>query len=192
MIVSTPQSGWFTCGGERGPGIAMSRALAAWAMQTSYPVRWLFVATSGHEWVDFGADMFHKTGAPGPKDTAIWFHLGASFGARAYEETSSGLVVKDTPNLGRTLMATGDLVPLCQAAFAGQPVIEQPIMANGEKALGEYRLVLQEGYTTSAGFWGFNAHFHTPVDGAESTTPEIMEPIARAIARVIEARIKAV
>jgi hypothetical protein len=45
---------------------------------------------------------------------------------------------------------------------------------------------------TSAGFWGFNAHFHTPVDGAESTTPEIMEPIARAIARVIEARIKAV
>lgn len=192
VIVSTPQSGWFTCGGERGPGIAMSRALSQWAMQTNYPVRWLFVATSGHEWTDFGADLFHKSGAPGPKDTAIWFHLGASFGARAYEETNSGLVPKDTPNLGRTLMTTADVMPLAQAAFAGQPVIEKPLMADKTKALGEYRLVLEEGYMTSAGFWGFNAHFHTPVDGAESTTPEIMEPIARAIARVIEARIKAV
>ena len=48
VIISTPQSGWFTCGGERGPGIAMSRALSAWAKTTRYPVRWLFVATSGH------------------------------------------------------------------------------------------------------------------------------------------------
>ncbi len=192
VIVSTPQSGWFTCGGERGPGIAMSRALSQWALQTDYPVRWLFVATSGHEWVDFGADLFHKTSAPGPKDTAIWFHLGASFGARAYTETLNGLEVTDKPNLGRTLMATADLAPLCEAAFAGQPVIEKPMIANPAKALGEYRLVLEEGYTTSAGFWGFNAHFHTPIDTAASTTPEIMEPIIRAVARVIEARIKAV
>ncbi|MFT3724124.1 MAG: hypothetical protein QM773_11095 [Hyphomonadaceae bacterium] len=192
VIISTPQSGWFTCGGERGPGIAMSRALSQWAMQTNYPVRWLFVATSGHEWTDFGADLFHKSGAPGAKDTALWFHLGASFGARAYEESNNGLTAKDTPNLGRTLMTTADVMPLAQAAFAGQPVIENPVMADKAKALGEYRLVLEEGYMTSAGFWGFNAHFHTPVDGAESTTPEIMEPIARAIARVIEARIKAV
>lgn len=192
VIVSTPQSGWFTCGGERGPGIAISRALSEWARATSYPVRWLFVATSGHEWTDYGAGLFHKSGAPGPKDTALWFHLGASFGARAYEETNGGLVVKDTPNLGRTLMTTADIMPLAQAAFAGQPVIEAPLMADRTKALGEYRLVLEEGYMTSAGFWGYNAHFHTPIDGAESTTPEVMEPIARAIARVIEARIKAV
>ncbi len=89
-------------------------------------------------------------------------------------------------------MATADLAPLCEAAFAGQPVIEKPVMASLPKALGEYRLVLEEGYTTSAGFWGFNAHFHTPIDTAGSTTPEIMEPIARAVARVIEARLKAI
>ena len=45
VIISTPQSGWFTCGGERGPGIAMSRALAVWAIKQDLPVRWLFVAT---------------------------------------------------------------------------------------------------------------------------------------------------
>lgn len=192
VIISTPQSGWFTCGGERGPGIAMSRALSEWALTMNYPVRWLFIATSGHEWTDFGAEMFHKNQAPAPKDTAIWFHLGASFGARAYDETATGLVAKDTPNLVRALMATPDLIPLCEAAFAGQPVIEKPAPADAAKALGEYRLVMQEGYPTSAAFWGANAKFHTPIDAADSATPEIMEPIARAIAQVVEARMKAV
>lgn len=192
VIISTPQSGWFTCGGERGPGIAISRALSEWAVTKNYPVRWLFIATSGHEWTDFGADIFHKTQAPDPKDTAIWFHLGASFGARAYQETPAGLVAADTPNLVRTLMATPDLIPICEAAFAGQPVIEKPLKADVSKALGEYRLVAEEGYPTSAGFWGANAKFHTPIDGADSTTPQIMEPVARAISQVIEARLAAI
>jgi hypothetical protein len=192
VIITTPQSGWFTCGGERGPGIAISRALSEWALKQTYPVRWVFTANSGHEWVDVGADIFHKNGAPGPADTAIWFHLGASFAARAYDQTPNGLVPTDGPNLGRALMATADVVPLCEAAFAGQPVIDKPMMADKAKALGEYRLVLEEGYNTSAGFWGYNALFHTPIDGADSTTPEIMEQVARAVARVIEARIKAV
>ena len=189
VIISTPQSGWFTCGGERGPGIAISRALSAWAKTTRYPVRWLFIATSGHEWVDHGAEIFHKTQAPGAANTALWFHLGASFGARAYEETPTGLVAQSTPNLARALMATPDFAPLCEAAFAGQPVIDKPLPAKLANALGEYRLVLEEGYTPSAGFWGGNAHFHTPIDSAASTTPEIMEPIARAIAQAIDKRL---
>ena len=152
VIFSTPQCGWSTCGGERGPGIAISRALSAWAMTRDFPVRWLFIATSGHEWIDHGADIFHKNQAPDPKDTAMWFHLGASFGARAYQETPQGLVAADTPNLSRTLMATPDLVSHCEAAFAGHPVIEKPAAADLAKALGEYRLVLEEGYPTSAGF----------------------------------------
>lgn len=189
VIISTPQSGWFTCGGERGPGIAISRALSAWAKTTSYPVRWLFVATSGHEWVDFGAEIFHKSQAPGAANAALWWHLGASFGARAYQETSAGLVAQSTPNPIRSLMTTPDLQALCAEAFAGQITIEKPLAADLKSALGEYRLVLEEGYAPSAGFWGGNAHFHTPIDGADSTTPEIMEPIARAIASVIEKRL---
>lgn len=189
VIISTPQSGWFTCGGERAPGIAMSRALAEWATTTNFPVRWLFVATSGHEWGDHGAHLFHDAEAPGPNDTALWFHLGASFGARAYEETPQGLVRKDTPNPIRTLMATPDLLPVCEKEFAGQVSIETPAPADLSKALGEYHLVLEEAYPSAAGFWGGNAHFHTPIDGIESTTPEIMEPIMRAVANVIEARL---
>jgi hypothetical protein len=119
----------------------------------------------------------------------LWYHLGASFGARAYEETADGLVALETPNLTRTLMATKDLIPICEAAFAGQPVIEKPLAADPGAALGEYRLVLAEGYPSGAGFWGSNAQFHTPIDDASTTTPEIMEPIARAIAQVIEQKL---
>jgi len=189
VIISTPQSGWFTCGGERGPGIAMSRALSEWAAQRNFPARFLFIATSGHEWVDFGAHLFHQSGAPAPKDTALWFHLGASFGARAFEESPAGPKPLETANAGRTLMASADIAPLCQAAFAGQKPIDQPLAADPAKALGEYTLVLKEGYPSSAGFWGFNTFFHTPVDGGDGTTGAVMEPIARAVAKVIEARL---
>jgi hypothetical protein len=192
IIISTPQSGWFTCGGERGPGIAMSLALSEWAAQKNFPVRFLFIATSGHEWTDFGAHLFHEAQAPDPKDTALWFHLGAGFGARAYQETPQGLQPLDTPNPSRTLMMTQDLIPVAQQAFAGQVTIEQPLAADAKTALGEYRLVVEERYPSSAGFWGLNAHFHTPSDSAASTTGAIMEPIVRAIAQVIETRISAI
>lgn len=192
VIISTPQSGWFTCGGERGPGIAMARALSAWAIRQDFPVRWLFVATSGHEWYDLGAHIFHEHQAPRPAETALWWHLGAAFGARAHEMTPDGLVAKDTPNLVRALMATPDLVPLIEASFAGHPVIGTPMPADVSQALGEYRLVLENGYPSGAGFWGANAHFHTPFDGADATTPEIMEPIMRAVAEVVEAKLRAI
>jgi hypothetical protein len=189
VIISTPQSGWFTCGGERGPGIAMSLALSEWAVQKNFPVRFLFIATSGHEWADAGAHIFHQMQAPKPAETMLWWHLGASFGARGYQETANGLTPLDTPNTARTLMLTEDLMASAQAAFAGQPVIEQPLKRDPATALGEYKLVAAEGYPSSAGFWGANPLFHTPIDGADSTTGAIMEPIARAVAKVIEERI---
>jgi hypothetical protein len=189
IIISTPQSGWFTCGGERGPGIAMSLALSQWAAQKNFPVRFLFIATSGHEWSDAGAHIFHEMQAPKPADTILWAHLGASFGARAFEESPTGLKPLDTPNTGRSLMASADMLTSCANAFAGQPSIETVQKADPATALGEYKLVAEEGYPSSFGFWGFNAHFHTPTDGKDGTTGAIMEPIARSIAKVIEERI---
>jgi hypothetical protein len=189
VIVSTPQSGWFTCGGERAPGIAMSLALSEWAMAKKFPVRFLFVATSGHEWTDTGAHVFHEHNAPGPGDTALWFHLGASYGARQYDETPEGLKPNDGPNLTRTLMMTNDLLDSGRAAFAGHPAIEQPQAADVARSAGEYTLVLKEGYPSAAGFWGAHGLFHTPIDGAGATSGAIMEPIVRAVARVIEERI---
>lgn len=192
VIISTPQSGWFTCGGERGPGIAMSRALAAWATTTTYKCRWLFIATSGHEWIDTGAHIFHETSAPEPAETAHWLHLGASFGARHYEETDDGLKPLDTPNLIRSFMVSQDVMDAAKAAFAGQPVIETPLLADAATALGETRLVAAEGYPSLSGFWGGHGLFHAPNDDANATTPAIMEPIVRALVAMLDARLKTI
>jgi len=185
VIVSTPQSGWFTCGGERGPGIAMSRALSAWALTQNVKCRWLFVATSGHEWTDAGAHLFHAHDAPGPEETALWFHLGASYGARAYEETGDGLKPLEGENPVRTLMVSEDLMASAKAAFAGHVTIENPTPADLATSLGELTLVLEEGYKSSAGFYGAHGLFHTPQDGLDATSGAIMEPIVRAVAKMI-------
>lgn len=190
VIVSTPQSGWFTCGGERGPGVAMSRALSVWARRQAFACRWLFIATSGHEWTDTGAHLFHETSAPDPAETALWLHLGASFGARAYEETAQGLQPLETPNPGRSFMVSADMDALARRAFEGQPGISNPLPADAGTARGEIRLAIAEGYPSTAGFWGAHALFHDPTDDAGATSPEIMEPIARALAVMLEDRLK--
>jgi hypothetical protein len=86
-------------------------------------------------------------------------------------------------------MMTNDLLDSGRAAFAGHPAIEQPQAADVARSAGEYTLVLKEGYPSAAGFWGAHGLFHTPIDGAGATSGAIMEPIVRAVARVIEERI---
>jgi len=191
VIISTPQSGWFTCGGERGPGVAMSRALAEWAARQSFACRWLFIATSGHEWTDTGAHRFHETSAPEPADTALWLHLGASFGARHYEEGDGGLRALDRPNVDRSFMVSADMMPAARKAFAGHPGIEKPLLANSDTARGEIKIVIEEGYPTLAGFWGGHTLFHDPTDDARATSAEIMEPIVRSLVSMLETRLKA-
>ena len=79
IVVSTPSSGWFTCAGELGPGIAMLLALAEWVTTRSEGLNYLFVATSGHELDFLGARLFHEANlAPPPARTHAWLHLGAS------------------------------------------------------------------------------------------------------------------
>lgn len=53
LVISTPRSGWFACGGERGPGVAVWLALAGWAA-AARGVRVTFLATSGHEFEGLG------------------------------------------------------------------------------------------------------------------------------------------
>jgi hypothetical protein len=190
LIVSTPQSGWFTCGGERGPGIAMALALSEWALQKPLPYRLCFTANSGHEWMYHGADVFREKDAPKPAETALWVHLGASYGARGFQETPAGVQPLETANDASTLMVSPDLNDAAKAAFAGQPGLGNPVVGTVERSAGELTALIKEGYGSYFGFFGATALFHTPVDMASSTSAAIMEPIARSISKLIEDRLK--
>ena len=167
----------------------MSLALSQWALQRKLPCRLCFVATSGHEWMYYGSDVFRRSGAPKPEETALWVHLGASYGARAYQEAADGLKPVETPNAASTLMVSADLAESAKAAFAGQPGLGAPVIGSVDRSAGELTALIKEGYKSYFGFFGAGALFHTPVDASASTSAAIMEPIARSIARLIDERL---
>ena len=185
LIISTPQSGWVTCGGERGPGIALSVALAAWVRRQNLPVRLLFITTSGHEWQYAGSRVFQHLPPPAPAETALWLHLGASFGARQFTVAGTTVTPTDAPNLTRSLMVTPNLMDAARTAFAGQASIENPLAADIARSNGELTDILEASYTSAAGFWGNHLLFHTPHDDANATTPAILEALAHSCAQLI-------
>jgi hypothetical protein len=52
-------------------------------------------------------------------------------------------------------------------------------------ASGELVLVMEAGYP-SFGFFGRHRFFHPPADDPDVTAPELLEPIAMALARALE------
>lgn len=94
LAVMTPRSGWYTCGSERGGGIAcwleIIRGIASFRTRRSV----LFVASSGHELGHLGMDTFiaRRTGIV--KNAMAWLHLGANIGA-ATQSTDALLQTSD-------------------------------------------------------------------------------------------------
>ena len=108
IVVSTPQSGWFRCAGERGPGIALFLGLARWASRRPAGASFLFVSTSGHELGGVGMRAFLKDLAPQPDRVRCWIHLGAGIATYLWEETPTGL--KRLHDQSRTCSAADDYV----------------------------------------------------------------------------------
>jgi hypothetical protein len=139
IVVSTPQSGWFRCAGERGPGIALFLGLARWARGRPSGASFLFVSTSGHELGGVGMKAFQKELAPSPDRVLCWLHLGAGIATWSWEETSAGLKLLLEPDSRRYLMTSPDLVPLLTTAFAGLPGLTPTV----GRAVGEFEFMLK-------------------------------------------------
>lgn len=171
IVVSTPQSGWFRCGGERGPGVALFLGLARWGATRRSDTSYLFVSTSGHELGGIGMRRFMKELAPRPESVICWLHLGSSIATKPSLDY----------NRIKRLVCPSTLVPLLNDAFADVPGLS----ATTGNAAGDLKLVLAEGYR-AFGLFGLHRFFHTPADGSESTAPELLEPVALALGRVLE------
>jgi hypothetical protein len=183
IVISTPKSGWFTCAGERGPGVALFLALARWVSQRKSHISYLFDGNTCHEIGGLGVRRFVEELAPSPDQVLAWIHLGANIATWEWEESPTGLQKYARPENYRIVCDSPDLLPLLKNAFAHLPGL-QPVVGRG---IGEMRLMIQTGYH---GF-GFNGgayrFFHTPVDVPEqATAPELLEPVALALTRALE------
>lgn len=189
VIVSTPISGWFRCGGERGPGIAFWRALARRLPQCLPNRRLVFIANSGHEIDQIGARKALHQAVPPPRQVAVWAHLGAGMATYKWERRSQGLCRIDSgPDPERYLVTgTAAFVGYLEDAFSGQAGLQDPHAVSSEQAFGETRVFLGEGYHRLFGVFASHDLHHTPIDMATSTGPELLAPVAGGLERAIVA-----
>ncbi|HUV43785.1 MAG TPA: hypothetical protein VMW13_03030 [Dehalococcoidales bacterium] len=183
IVISTPKSGWFTCAGERGPGVALSLALARWASERNSNVSYLFDANTGHETGGTGIMRFIEELAPSPDRTLAWIHLGANIATWDWEETTGDLVKRARPEDYRVVCSSEELLPLLNTALAELPGLEP----RAGRGIGEMREVIRMGYRGFGVNGGPYRYFHTPEDVPEvGTAPELLEPMAAALVRALE------
>lgn len=194
IIVSTPLSGWFRCGGERGPGVAMLRGLSRWlasrrraALGMGTPLNSLFIGTTGHELSALGIDVVLKNAVPRPERVKLWFHLGAWVTSYAWSNAvGTATPVRLTTENSRYLIApTGTDASL-------KELLKLPGLLRVRTPFGEAQQIYEAGYRNVVAITGRNVPHHTRLDVATNTGPALLEPVARAISRYIIERETAV
>jgi len=89
LVITTPTSGWFTCAGERGTGLAVALSVAQ-AMSAEHPV--LLVLTSGHELGYLGGRRFVEQFE---REIAGVLHIGSCVADRAAFDQRRGMFRPD-------------------------------------------------------------------------------------------------
>lgn len=166
LVVSTPRSGWFTCAGERGGGIAAWLHIARWASKALPGYDLAFVCNSGHEYQHLGAEELLQKVAPKPDETAFWLHLGANLAARDWHDLIGPRKPLPGTDSQRYLVVSPALVPLARKTFAGLVGLEAPYRSD-EMSAGELSNIIAAGYKQVAGVFG-NHRFHHVEDDDET------------------------
>jgi len=181
IVISTPSSGWFTNGGERGPGIALLLALAEWVGTRRGGLNYLFVATSGHELDYLGARLLHEAHlAPPPERTRAWLHLGAQIATPPWTRVDGELVPTSDVITG-TLQASPELAPIIERAFVRLPMY----LLRTDTRIGEFRDLVEHGYRGLGIVGGSNPWFHVPRDDARSVSAETLARVGSALLDVL-------
>lgn len=183
IALSTPRTGWYGCVAERGTGTAVYLELADWVAR-SFPDHSIFVMSSGgHEYFFAGSHRVLDQ-APPPADTAVWAHIGATLAARAAEDRNGEIVMLDTADPDRTLMATDDARAAATAGFAGIDGITGPVAVRARA--GELSTFTDLGYSHAFAVLGLHRWFHTVEDTLERVDAKLVVPVLNAHKRTIE------
>ncbi len=178
IVISTPLTGWYTCGGERGPGVALFLGLARWLAEEDLPYSLMFLGNAGHELDQIGATDALDKNAPDPDDVKVWIHLGASIATRDVDIGADGEeMLLDGANTYGNLVSTETLLPAVTSAFMGVDFLAPRSTA---PINGELKKYMDAGYP-AFGLFGACPRFHTAYDAADSTSPELLEQVADAL-----------
>jgi len=187
VLVTTPSSGWFTCAGERGSGIAIFLALAEWAAKGDDPVNWIFAATSGHELRGIGTEYYLKSSlVPPPDKLFLWIHIGAWQAMYRYDLRDGGLIpTREMDN--RIIQFTGNDIATAVNAGFGSPDLKVRIIPR--IVYGDLTQVVNHGYRNLAGISFGHEYHHSTQDLPEVTGPELLQSVAEAYKKFLRAAI---
>lgn len=182
IVVTTPQSGMFRCGGERGGGIALCLGLAQWVGARRPATSYLFSTNTGHEQWGRGMRRMQEEIAPKPEEVTAWLHLGSGIGSWDWRRNADDELEPYVryPGSVRNFGSVPRFVPLLTEAFSHI----EGLRPQSERFAGELAFYVEEGYP-AFGFWGQNLFHHTVADGPEQTAPELLEPIAIGLRRAL-------
>ncbi len=184
IIVSTPRSGWFTCAGERGPGVAVWLQLARWAGKALPGHNLAFVCNSGHEYEYLGAAEALKTLPPKPADTHLWLHLGANVGARDWHEFPTPWRPLPSIDPQRYMSVSPALLDVARDVFRGQVGYEAPY-SSAQLAAGELTEIIAAGYKSAIGTFGVHRFHHVVDDDARCVSTASVAETAAAFRRLL-------
>lgn len=185
LAVSTPRSGWHSCAGERGGGVAAWLWLARWASHAVRDHNLAFICNTGHEYEYLGASESLRAIAPKPADTRLWLHLGANFAARDWHDWVTGVLPLPGVDSQRYLALSPALLPLARTVFAGHPGFEAPYSSE-TMAAGELTEIINAGYTPAAGVFGLHRFHHVAEDDARCILPDQVAAGAAAFQHFIQ------
>lgn len=185
LVVSTPRSGWFTCAGERGGGVAAWLHIARWASRAAPDHDLAFVCNSGHEYQYLGAEELLHKAAPSPKSTAFWLHLGANLASRDWHDAVGSRRPLPGTDSQRYLVVSPELIPAAKEEFAGLAGLEAPY-ASDMLSAGELTNVIEAGYAPVAGIFGVHRFHHVAEDDERCISAPAVAATTAAFRRLLE------
>lgn len=177
LVLSTPRSGWSTCVGERGSGLAAWLLLVEEAARSIPDVDILALCTTAHE-RGYAGMREHLSREPAPVDrTALWVHIGANAATKDWREVPGGLIPIPSADPQRFLAVSPSLLNAARDSFAGAPGLEAPHDVN-DGAGGELGDIARAGYPSVVGVFGAHRFHHTATDDLSCVSADLCIDLA--------------
>ncbi len=191
LILSTPRSGWSTCAGERGSGLAAWLLLIELAARSVMDFDILALCTTAHE-RGYAGIATHLSRRPTPVDrAALWVHIGANAATLDWRAVPGGLTPLPSADPQRFLAVSPTLLGVARDCFAGAPGLEAPYDVS-EGAGGELGDIIEAGYPAVAGVFGAHRFHHTEADDLSCTSADLSVDLAERMIRLIRSTLSPV